>query len=285
MFGKRADGRRVYNVNPFDKMIPYLMKERNDAQNFFNGDLPCEGMDRYIAAKKEEGIQLTYMQLILAACIRTIAERPLLNRFIMNSKIYAHNKIWISFSIKKTLREDGEETSIKMEFEGTETLMEICTAIESEIQKVIRGGAVTETDDVAKLIMTVPDCLVRLAVNVLMFMDRHNCMPKMVLDASPFHTTMFFTNLKSLGLDYIYHHLSNFGTMGTFFAMGKEKLKMTCTGEGKFKTSKVVPFGFGMDERICDGTYFARSVKMLTKYVKNPELMETPLEKRIQDVR
>ncbi len=284
MFGKRTDGRRVYHVNPFDKMIPYLMTERNDAQNFFHGDLPCEGMDRYIARKKEEGIRLTYMHLILAAGVRVIAERPKLNRFIMNRKIYAHHKIWMSFSVKKSLREDGEETTIKLEFEGTETLMEICSTIDREIEKVMRGTGETETDQVARLIMNAPDFLVRLAVDVMKFMDRHGCMPKAVLDASPFHTSLFFTNLKSLGIDYIYHHLSNFGTMGMFFAMGKEKLKMTVTGEGTFQTSKVVPFGFGMDERICDGAYFVRTVRALTKYVKHPELLEVPLEKRVQDV-
>jgi hypothetical protein len=131
--------------------------------------------------------------------------------------------------------------------------------------------------------MKVPDVLVGGIVRTLMFLDRHNCMPKTVIEASPWHSSVFFTNIKSLGLPQISHHLSDFGTAGLFFAMGKEYKKMIPTGENTFKTKKVMPFGLTMDERICDGLYFARSMKILKKYVEQPELLETPLEHRILD--
>ena len=269
MLGKRPDGRRVLGVEPFDRVIPYVMDKRSGAQNMFHGSLPCEGMAAYIAKKKQEGIELNYMHSILAASIRTIAERPKLNRFIINGQIYARHKIWLSFTIKRTLRGDATETTVKIPFEGTETLQQIGDTIDAEIQKVL-CGEVTETDQVAKFLMSAPRLLIRTLIETLRFMDRHNCMPKAVLDASPWHTSLFFTNLKSLGLDYIYHHLTDFGTNGMFFAMGKEKMKVYCTQQGEIQAKKVVPFSLVMDERICDGLYFARAIRLLTKYVKNP---------------
>ena len=116
-----------------------------------------------------------------------------------------------------------------------------------------------------------------------MFLDRHNRMPKAVIDASPWHSSVFFTNIKSLGLPHTSHHLSDFGTAGLFFAMGKEYKKMIPTGENTFKTKKVLPFGLVMDERICDGLYLARSVQLLKKLVSHPELLETPPEQRLFD--
>lgn len=284
MLFKRPDGRRVYKVDPFDKMIPYIMQRRYDAQNFIAYELPCDGMDAYIAKKREEGVKLTYMQLIMAAGVRLLALRPKMNRFIMNGRIYAHHDITISVSIKRSLRRDDEaETTVKLVFTGLETLDEICQKIEDAVRSIADDKSSTETDAVADALLKVPDALAKGLISTLMFMDKHNCMPKVILDASPWHSSVFFTNIKSLGLPHIQHHLTDFGTASLFFAMGKEYKKVIPTGENTFKTKKVVPFGLTMDERICDGLYFARSMQVLKKHVQHPELLETPLEQRIFD--
>lgn len=284
MLFERPDGRRVLKIDPFDKMIPYIMRRRYDAQNFISYELPCEGMDRYIAKKKEEGIRLTYMQLVMAAGVRLLALRPKLNRFIMNGSIYAHHDISMAVSIKRSLRRDDEaETTVKLIFTGLETLDEICQKIENAVRSIATEKGSTDTDEVAEKLLSGPEFLVKGLIRALMFMDKHNCMPKEIIEASPWHSSVFFTNIKSLGLPHIQHHLTDFGTAGLFFAMGKEYQKMIPTGENTFKTKKILPFGLTMDERICDGLYFARSMKILKKHVEHPELLETPLEQRIFD--
>ena len=37
-----------------------------------------------------------------------------------------------------------------------------------------------------------------------------------------------------------------------------------------------------MDERICDGVYYARSFKLLEKYFYNPHLLETGLIEKVK---
>jgi len=285
MFGKRYDGRRVKNVAPFAKIMPYIMKKRYDAMTMFEESISCTGMDDYIAKRAAQGKKLDYMQIWIAAAVRTIALRPQMNRFIMNGKTYTRNKIWVSFAIHHSFRTEQEETTIKLCFDGTESLDEIADAIHNAIIKeTSEHKEENSTDTLAKVITRVPHPIIRLIVNVLMFMDRHNIMPKAVIEASPFHTSLFITNLKSLGINHIFHHIYEFGTTGLFIAIGKEKKTPVVDGD-EIIPQKKMSFGFVSDERICDGLYFARSLKMLKKFLNNPARMEERLESKVEDVR
>ena len=116
-----------------------------------------------------------------------------------------------------------------------------------------------------------------------MFMDKHGCMPKAIINASPFHTSVFLTNVGSLGIDSIYHHLYNFGTTSLFFAMGKKK-KSYIYEDDEIHEEKCFTIAFVGDERICDGHYYASSFRQLSKYLKNPELLEERVETK-KDIR
>ncbi|MBP3705409.1 MAG: 2-oxoglutarate dehydrogenase, partial [Clostridia bacterium] len=224
MFGKRYDGRRVRSIDPIQCITPYIMKTRTDAMNMFEESFSCEEMDAFIKAKRAEGLRLTYMHLTIAALVRTIAQRPRLNRFVMNGKIYTRPKIWVSFVVHHDLRSEEDGTTIKLCFEGTENLREIAEKIdEAVIKETTKHTEKNATDNLAKLLTSVPGPIIRFAVNTLMWMDRHNIMPKAVIEASPFHTTVFITNLRSLGINHIFHHVYEFGTTGLFAAIGKER--------------------------------------------------------------
>ena len=118
MFGNRSDGRKIKNIPPFFKVIPSIMLTRNDAQVYFNQDIIITSMDEYIEKKALEGIKISYMDIIYAAIVRIIAERPQLNRFVINGRLYARKGIYISLAIKKSLSDEGEETTLKIKFTG-----------------------------------------------------------------------------------------------------------------------------------------------------------------------
>ncbi len=286
MFGKRYDGRLVKNIDPMQRITPYIMKERNDAMNMFQETIDCEGMDEYIAKREAEGrTNLNYMTIWIAAAVRLIALKPQLNRFIMNSRIYARPKIWISFVVHQTLRTDDAGSEIKLCFDGTESIDEIADIVEKAvISETTKKTEENATDKLANLIMSLPSWLIRLVVNTLMWMDKHNIMPKAVIEASPFHTTLFLTNLKSLGINHVFHHVYNFGTTGLFIAIGKEKKLAIAKGD-EVMSKKCMNFGFVSDERFCDGLYFARALKLLKKFLKNPSLLEEKLEAKVEDVK
>ena len=277
MFGFRSDGKKLKNVPPFFKVIPNIMLERNDSQVYFKQDIILKEMDEYIDKKAEEGIRLSYMNIIYAALIRIIAERPYLNRFAMNGSLYARNKIYVSLAIKKTFSDEGQETTIKLPFDGTENIFEVKEKLDTAIEINKEKSMQNKTDNTAKLLSLIPNMFIRGTVKFLKFLDRHGALPKKLIEVSPFHTSVFLTNVGSLGIDSIYHHLYNFGTTSMFFAMGKKK-KSYVYDDDEIKEERCISIAFVGDERICDGYYYATSFKLLCKYLKKPELLEEHVE-------
>lgn len=273
MFGHRSDGRRLKTLSPFFRVIPNVMLERSDSQVYFKQDIMLKYMDEYIDKKATEGIKLSYMNIIYAAMVRIVAERPQLNRFAMNGSIYARNEILVSLAIKKSLSDESEETTIKLPFTGEENIFEIKEKLDKAIEDNKKVTTENSTDRLAKTLSLVSDGTLRRIVKFLGFLDKHGIMPKAAINASPFHTSLFLTNVGSLGIDSIYHHLYNFGTTSLFFAMGKKKKSFLYEDE-EIREEKCITIAFVGDERICDGYYFANSFKLLTKYLKKPELLE-----------
>jgi pyruvate/2-oxoglutarate dehydrogenase complex dihydrolipoamide acyltransferase (E2) component len=285
MFNKRPDGRAIQNLEPMQMIMPYIMKTRTDSMNMYEDTFACEPMDAYIKEKAAEGINLSYMHIIIAAVVRLIALRPQLNRFCMNGKIYARPKIWVSFVVHPTLRDESVGTTIKLCFEGTETILEIAEKINEAIaRETVNRKGENGTDQLLRTLMKkIPGPFIKLVINTLLWMDKHNILPKAIIELSPFHTSFFITNLKSLGINHIYHHTYEFGTTGLFFAMGKEKQVPVIKGN-EVIAQKEMGFGLVSDERFCDGLYFALSLRKLRRFMQNPAVLEKPLDKKVEDV-
>lgn len=273
MFGHRSDGKKIKKLTPIFKIMPCVMLDRVDSQVYFKQDIALKHLDEYIDRKAEEGIRLSYMNIIYAAIVRIIGERPRLNRFAMNGALYQRNKIYVSLVIKKSLTDDGVETPLKLKFNGDENIFEIKEKLDATIEKNKDVEAANKTDKLVSILSAIPSGLIRVIVKFLMFLDKHGIMPKKIIEASPFHTSVFLTNVGSLGIDSIYHHIYNFGTTSMFFSMGKKKKSYIYEDE-EFKEEKCITLAFVGDERICDGYYYASSFKLLLKYLKKPELLE-----------
>ena len=284
MFAKRPDGRVIKNLDPMQQIMPYVMKTRTDSMNMYEDTFPCDVWDSYIKEKEAEGIKLGYMHIFIAGIVRIMALRPQLNRFIMNGKIYARPKIWVSFVVHPTLKDGSTGTTIKLCFNGTESILEIAEIINEAIaRETVNRKGENDFDKLLRFLMKViPGPFIKFVINTLMWMDRHNIMPKAIIDLSPFHTSFFITNLKSLGINHIYHHTYEFGTTGLFFAMGKEKV-IPVVKRGEIVHEKHMGFGLVSDERFCDGLYFAMSLRLLRKLLRNPKSLEQPLDKKNED--
>ncbi len=285
MFRNRPDGRRVKNVDPLQLITSYIMKHRYDAMNMYEDTFACEVWDEYIKEKEAEGIKMSYMHILIAGVVRMLALKPRLNRFVMNGHIYARPKIWVSFVVHPELHEDSCGTTIKLCFEGTETILEIAEILNAAIEKETTNRvAENGTDKLARLLTSIPGPILSFVVNTLMWMDRHNLLPKKIIELSPFHTSFFVTNLKSLGINFVHHHTYDFGTTGLFFSMGKEKM-IPVVHKGEIIQQKHMGFSLVSDERFCDGLYFAMALRDLRKIMRNPSVLEKPLEKKVEDTK
>ena len=284
MFGKRPDGRRIRSVDPIQLITGFLMKKRYDSMNMYEDTLNCEAWDQYIKEKGAQGIKMGYMHIFIAGMVRILALYPRLNRFVMNSKIYARPKIWVSFTIHPELHIDSPDTTIKLMFEGKESILEIAEKINEAIRKeTILRKEENDTDKLVRVLTGLPSGVLNLVAAVLMWMDRHNMLPKAIIEFSPFHTSFYITNLKSLGINHVFHHTCEFGTNGLFFAMGKEK-SVPVAEKGNVVIQKQMPFSLVSDERFCDGLYFALALREFRKIMRNPAALETPLEQKVEDI-
>ena len=249
----RPDGTRVKEASTIVSALPYVMPRRYDAQNFITEYADMEVLRRYIQEKRREGVRIPYMTLILAAYFKAYQENPKINRFIMNSKIYQRNHFCVSFVILKT-RADGraDETSIKVFFEDGDDIFSI-----------------NNTDKFANFLFAIP-ILPGLLFGLVKLMDRCGLLPRKIIDLSPFHTSLFITNLASINTNSIFHHCYEFGTTGVFVSMGKP-IANYLTGE---YNKKLIPLSVVMDERICTGHEYALFWASLRRYLKHPELLE-----------
>lgn len=270
----RADGKRVKNVDPMYTLAPYFMRTRSDAQNAITVTVPYENVHDYVIESRKKGFRVSHLAVVMSALVRTFSQFPQLNRFVVNSKIYAHNELKIAMVVLRP--SDNNPSMSKMKFDLFDTIYEVNQKIESFISENNKSTSNTKTD---KLFQVLLSCgpLMRFLLWFLRLLDRHGLLPKAITDLSPFHGSMVFTNLASIRTNHIYHHVYDFGTMGMVIAMGNniETPKMR---DGNLTLEKEIPFGIVMDERIADGHYFATAFAALQQYLKDPSVLEQPPE-------
>ena len=285
MLGFRPDGKKVKDIDPIQRIIPHIMRHRHDSQNLTGLDLPCEPMDSFIKDEMALGNgTYNYMHIIIAGIVRIIARYPRLNRFIMNGRIYARNAINVSFVVKKGLSASAADTTVKLRFTGLETIAEVRDKINAAINANNNLDANNGTDKLARLITFTPNIIIAMLVGLIKFLDRHGLLPMAVINVSPFHTSAFVTNMKSIKGPSIFHHLYDFGNTGLFFAMGKEAMVPVVEG-GEIVPGKRMPFQVVTDERFCDGFYFVSALRLLKDFYTNPAQMKEPLESLTEDVK
>lgn len=274
MFGLRPDGKKIKCGDAIEKIIPHLMSERNDAHNWCEVAMRCEPIDNYIKdAHARTGISFNYMHVVIASLLRVYTLRRRLNRFVMNGRIFQRNALYVSITIKASLRDDAPDLSMKIRFTGCEDIFEIKQKIDDAISSLLKKQTNNKTNKVAGFLTSMPNGLVKFAVGLVKFLDKHGMIPRAILDASPFHTSFYITNLKSIKGEWIYHHCYNFGTTGLFISMGKEKDEAVAEN-GEVSVGKVMRLGVTMDERYCDGFYFIKSLKMWREYMADPRKLE-----------
>ena len=284
MFGLRADGKKVRDLDPIQRIMPHIMKHRHDSQNLTSYDCPCEPWDAFIKEEQAAGVSYNYMHIVIAGIVRTIAKFPRINRFIMNGRIFNHNDIQVSFVVKKGFSADAAETTVKLQFTGLETIQEVSEKINDAIKANNTMDTNNGTDKLVRVLTFTPNFMISLLVGTIKLLDKHGMLPNAILKVSPFHTSAFVTNLKSIKGPSIFHHLYDFGTTGLFFAMGKETLEPVVEG-GEIKIGKRMPLQIVTDERFCDGFYFVSAMKTLRELYKNPASMKEPLEALTEDVK
>jgi hypothetical protein len=243
-FKNRSDGTLITDLPSFRGMLPFLMKTKTESIIYFEQERDVTETLSYIRqfneSMTEKSKKITIFHVFLCAFVRTIALRPQLNRFISGYKYYQRNEISINFVAKKVLSDEAEEINVKIAFN--------------------------------------PGPVLRLIMKTFRLLDYWNLAPAGMIRVDPMYSTLFLTNLGSVGVDAPFHHLFEWGNNGLFAAIGKIKRVYSMNKEGQVVSRSVVKVTYTLDDRISEGIYCARAIDILKKLVETPSLLETPPE-------
>ena len=283
--GDRYDGYKVRKLDPMFELIPYIMRSREDSQVFFEERFDITELDRFIAAHRKDIPGISVLNVITAALVRTISQKPKLNRFTSGGKIYARKYLRFSVTIKQSLTEDAEESNILPEFSVYDTLYDVIDKMRDSINETKRASEEGNDTDVAvKVLGILPGWLKRFIVFACRNLDKIGLMPKAVNKFSPFHSSVYITQVGSLGIDSIFHHLYEFGTTSAFVSIGKKDTVRTVDPDGEPDVRKYINLKFVLDERIVDGFYYASAIKYIKNCLKKPETLLVPPESIVEDI-
>lgn len=283
-WGDRRDGRWVRDVPGLQTVMAHLMPNRTDNEVYLHDTIDVTELIRYLE-KKNEGLdyKITLFHCLLTALARMVRERPLMNRFIQGHRMYERNEISLSFVCKRRFADHAEEALMVLVPKDTDTIHEISRKVVGDVAETRKsehstGGVDALLDAFAKI----PRILLMPIIRIIRWLDFWGINPSFLTEGDPNYTTILCSNLGSIQCPAVYHHLNNYGTnsiMVTIGTLHKEELLMP---DGHKEIRDAVDIGATLDERIADGFYFARSLRLIKHVFANPELLEHPLSEDSQ---
>ncbi|MCQ2398841.1 MAG: 2-oxo acid dehydrogenase subunit E2 [Sphaerochaetaceae bacterium] len=287
--GDRNDAWLVRDLDPMQAFMNTLMGSRTENEALIEFDVPAENLLSYIKSKNDNNenpvFRYTVLHGVLAAFARTIQMRPKLNYFVRKKKFWERKVISFSFVAKKQKVDGGEENLILTNYEKNSDLSPIEQMHRSTCQMVgeIRESKTKEdpTIGLVSKFLKLPGFIFNTLTALLRHWDKNGTMPKEFAKLNPWNCTCFVSNLGSIDLSATYHHLLNFGTNSIFAILSKITEKPVFKTDGSFELHKFWPIALTVDERIADGVYYAKSVKLLQALLTKPELLDLPANQEI----
>lgn len=279
-WGDRRDGALIRDIDAMHYVMPLMYPNRCDNEAFMSMAVDISNTEEYIRAYNKDHPEgrISIFDLIIAAMLKTIELRPQMNRFIANKNVYQRNNITAAFTVKKEFSDDGDETLARIVADENDTLADISAKVRQQIAFCKKED--DESTDAMNVIKKLPGK--HLIGAIARFLDRHGWMPQAVIATDPYQCSVVLSNLGSLGMNIGYHHLMNWGTTSIFVIVGTKKYRPHYDVQGNVTMKKEIDLSFTIDERISDGFYYGRSMKLLKKLVENPQFMEGKLSEEVR---
>lgn len=271
--GDRKDARWLRELDALHAFMPYLYPDRADNEAYICERIDLTNINEYIGKKNAESPEMEYklFQIMVSAFVKTVTLRPKMNRFVKGCRIYQRNDLTAAFVVKKEFDDNGGEALAYISFDEETTIETVREKVYGIIHKC-RGDAPDNSTAGMDALTKLPRFMLRFVMWILHKLDFYGRVPDVLVREDPNYATVFITNLGSIGLKSGYHHLSNWGTNSIFVVLGEKKII-----DGK----EYIDVGLTLDERIADGYYYSKTVKLLKHLLQNPELLELPAKEEI----
>ena len=282
-WGDRRDGRWLRELDPMHFFLPYIYPNRADNEAVVTEQIDITALEKYLE-KKNQGIdkgKYSLMHAVAAALVRTITLRPKMNRFIQGNRIYERKWLSLGFVVKKEFSDNGGEALAFLKFGPETTIDTLHEKVMNEIREC-RSDKLDNSTAGMEMFTHLPRWLMRIAMRILNLLDYYGRVPNSLVKADPNYATVFITNLGSIKLNANYHHLSNWGTCSIFVVLGQKHKAPVVTESGAIEAHTVMDISITLDERIADGYYYAKSIRILKHLLQNPELLEERADKEVE---
>lgn len=281
--GDRKDGKLLRDIDGMHFIVPLLYPNRCDNEAFISEQIDLTAIDAYLEKKNASNPEYKYnlFQLIVTAMLKTIQLRPKMNYFIANKNLYSRNEISASFVVKKQFADHGGEALAFIHAKENFTLEDVHSEIYRQVS-FCRSDKKDSSTASMDIFNKMPRFVSKSIVAFIRFLDRHGWVPKSLIATDPYYSSVVLTNLGSVKMHSGYHHLTNWGTNSVFLAIGEIKKRPYFDDEGRVTMKNSVDLGLTIDERIADGYYYSKTVRLLRKLLENPELLETPLNEEVE---
>ena len=280
-FGDRRDARRVAAPG-LQTVMGFLLPKRTDCEVYMHDTFDATEVVRFLKEKNAQhpDYKTTIFHCMVTGMARMLKERPKMNRFIQGWRIYERNEISISFVVKRRFTDGAEESLMVLVPEDTDNIDSISKKIVGDVRETRKsehatGGVDQTLDDFMKL----PFPILALAIRIIRILDFWGINPKFLTEGDPNYTTILCSNLGSIQGPAVYHHLNNYGTNSIMVTIGTLREEQVRLPDGSYETKHLIDLGATLDERIADGFYFIRSLKLIRHIFAHPELLDLPLEK------
>ena len=280
--GDRRDGVWLKDLDALHTIMPYIYPNRADNEAFISERIDLEPINRYLEEKNRnnEGEPYKFFQLLIAALVKTITLRPKMNRFIQGYRIYQRNVLTMGFVVKKEFNDESHEALAFIPFEADTTLETIHQKIMDEIHSC-RGDAPDNSTASMEILKKLPKPVLTFVMWIIRKLDFYGRVPEFLVKTDPNYASCFITNLGSIKLKSGYHHLSNWGTNSLFVIIGEKKLSPFYDEKGNVTMKETIDLGLTIDERIADGFYYSKTIKLLKHLLQHPELLELPADQEV----
>ena len=281
--GDRFDATLVRDIDPLHWFMPYLYPNRADNEAFIRETLDLTNLEALLE-KKNAGLdkahRYTIFHAVCAAVVKVITLRPQMNRFIKGCRLYQRDELSLGFVVKKQFRDNADEGLAFIKFGPETTLDSLHERIMQEIFEC-RSDKMDNSTKGMEMFTHLPRWLMRIVIHILHRLDFYGRVPYDLIKADPNYATVFLTNLGSIQLNAGYHHLSNWGTTSVFVVIGEKARRPVFKEDGSFEMRTMLDVGITLDERIADGYYYAKTVRLLKKLIENPELLDRPANEEV----
>ncbi len=280
--GDRVDATYLRDLDAMHYVMPVVMPDRIANEAYLSIHIETAPLNAYLEKKNagEEEFPYTFFHLIVTAILKTIMLRPNLNRFIGNKSVYMRDEVSAAFVVKKQFSDDSEEALAYIVAKPDDTVESIHGQIFQIVSKC-RSGPGDKTTDNMEVFKKMPRWLTRFLVWIVCKLDKHGRCPAFLKEDNPYYASIFLSNLGSIKLECGYHHLSNFGTNSIFCIVGRKHDEPEYKPDGSYTLHEVIDLGLTVDERIADGYYYAKSIKLFKKLMEDPALLERPLAEEV----